>query len=225
MVTLAENNGTTTTFDPTTFTFFFPTQACTGTTSCRVGQVGLTPGATITGPVNGQFDPSRVIRTSVGVITASAFGGTAVAPGLWMAIYGSNLASVASQTRSGGDFKGNLAPSALGGTTVTIGGQPAFIDYLSPGQVNAQVPSKVAPGSQPVVVTTTVGGSSLPQQITVNVTEPGLLSPAAFNLNTEQNVVAVFPTTDPNALTFVLPPNVIAGVATARTRPGDTIIY
>ena len=74
-------------------------------------------------------------------------------------------------------------------------------------------------------ITTTVGGSSLPQQITVNVTEPGLLSPAAFNLNTEQNVVAVFPTTDPNALTFVLPPNVIAGVATARTRPGDTIIY
>ena len=68
-----------------------------------------------------------------------------------MAIYGSNLASVASQTRSGGDFKGNLAPSALGGTTVTIGGQPAFIDYLSPGQVNAQVPSNVAPGSQPVV--------------------------------------------------------------------------
>jgi uncharacterized protein (TIGR03437 family) len=188
--------------------------------------VGLTPGATITGPVNGQFDPTPVIRTSLGVISASAFGGfTALAPGSWMEIYGTNLATVASQTWAGTDFKGNLAPSALGGTTVTIGGQPAFIDFVSPGQVNAQVPSNVATGSQPVVVTTTAGGSSVAHAITVNVTEPGLLSPAVFNLNTGQNVVALFPSSDPNALTFVLPPGLIPGVATARARPGDTITF
>jgi len=35
---------------------------------------------------------------------------------------------------------------------VTIGGQAAFIAYISPTQVNAQVPSNVGTGPQPVVV-------------------------------------------------------------------------
>src|SRR6266849_6460196 len=50
--------------------------------------------------------------------------------------------------------------STLDGTKVTIGGQPAFIDYISPGQVNVQVPSNVGTGSQPVIVTTAAGASS-----------------------------------------------------------------
>ena len=48
----------------------------------------------------------------------------------------------------------------LGGTTVTIGGKAAFVDFVSPGQVNVQMPSGVAAGPQPVVVTT-AGGSSV----------------------------------------------------------------
>jgi len=95
---------------------------------------------------------------------------------------------------------------------------------VSPGQAKAQVPSNVVPGSQPVVVTPTVRGSSLPHQITVNLTEPGMLSPAAFNLSTGQKVLAVFPSTDPNALTHVLPQNLILGVASARARPGDHLL-
>ncbi|HTP35197.1 MAG TPA: IPT/TIG domain-containing protein, partial [Candidatus Acidoferrales bacterium] len=115
---------------------------------------------------------------------------------------------------------GNAAPTALGATTVTIGGQSAFIDYVSPTQVNAQVPSNVAPGPQPVVVTTP-GGTSTAFTVTVNATEPGLLAPAVFNLSGGQYVVALFP----DNITFVLPPSVAAGVPTARARPGNTIIF
>jgi len=76
-----------------------------------------------------------VIRTSLGVISASAFGGfSALAPGSWMEIYGFNLANVVSQLWGSADFNGNLAPTALGGTTVTIGGLPAYIDFVSPGR-------------------------------------------------------------------------------------------
>jgi uncharacterized protein (TIGR03437 family) len=222
-VSLTESTGATVAFLSDNFTFYYSLPSCSGTTvsSCAIGQVGLTPGAVISGTVYGTFDATPVIRTPLGVISASAYGGfSALAPGTWMEIYGTNLANVISQTWASTDFKGNAAPTALGGTTVTIGGQPAFIDYVSPGQVNAQVPSNVTPGPQPVVVSTP-GGISAPYSITVNVTEPGLLAPAVFNLKAGQYVVALFP----DGVTFVLPPGSISGVTSARAKPGDTIIF
>ncbi len=223
-VLLTENTGATVAFLSNNFTFFYDsTASCSGATvpSCGIGQVGLKPGASISGTVHGTFDATPVIRKSQGVISASAYGGfSTLAPGTWMEIYGTNLANVTSQTWGSADFKGNAAPTALGGTTVTIGGQPAFIDYVSPTQVNAQVPSNIFPGSQPVVVTTP-GGSSSAYTIAVNVTEPGLLAPAVFNLKAGQYIAALFP----DGVTFVLPPGSISGVTSARAKPGDTILF
>jgi uncharacterized protein (TIGR03437 family) len=220
-VSLTESTGATVTFLSNNFTFYYDLSAtCSGAavSSCSIGQVGLTPGAVISGPVHGSFDATPVIRA---VISASAYGGfSALAPATWMEIYGTNLANILSQIWASSDFKGNAAPTSLGATTVTIAGQPAFVDYVSPSQVNAQVPSNVAPGPQPVVVTTP-GGTSTAFTITVNATEPGLLAPAVFNLSGGQYVVALFP----GNVTFVLPPNVAAGVPTARARPGDTVIF
>jgi uncharacterized protein (TIGR03437 family) len=136
-----------------------------------------------------------------------------------MEIYGTNFANVLSQTWATTDFNGNAAPTALGGTTVTIGGQPAFIDFISPGQVNAQVPSNIATGPQPVVVSM-AGGTSAPYTTTVNVTEPGLLAPAVFDVAAGQYVVALFP----DGVTYVLPPGVTNAVPTQRAMPGSTIV-
>ncbi|MBS1858960.1 MAG: IPT/TIG domain-containing protein, partial [Acidobacteria bacterium] len=166
---------------------------------------------------SGTFDATPLIQS---VISASNYGGfPALAPGTWMEIYGQNLANVIGQTWSGADFKGNAAPIGLAGTSVTIGGQPAYIYYVSQGQINAQVPSNIAPGPQPVVVTTP-GGTSSASTVTVNVTEPGLLSPAVFKLSAGQYVTALFP----DGVTFVLPPGSINGVTSTRARPGDTIV-
>ncbi len=66
-----------------------------------------------------------------GAVSASAFGGfSSIAPGTWIEIYGSNLAP---DTRgwAASDFTGANAPTSLDGTKVTIGGQPAFIDYVN----------------------------------------------------------------------------------------------
>jgi uncharacterized protein (TIGR03437 family) len=220
VVSLTENTGAKVTFLSNNFNFHYSSATCTGIAAsvCAVGQVGLTPNATITGPVFGSFDATPVIQS---VISASGFGGfSALAPGTWMEIYGTNLANVLSQTWGSADFKGNATPTALAATTVTIGGLPAFIDFVSPGQVNAQVPSNIASGPQPVVVNTP-GGTSAAYTLTVNVTEPGLLAPGVFNLKAGQYIGAQFP----DGVTFVLPPGSVSGVTSARAKPGDTIIF
>ncbi len=76
-----------------------------------------------------------------------------VTPGEWMSIYGTNLAS--GTTTWTGNF-----PTSLGGTSVTIGGNAAYLSFVSPGQINLQVPNVTATGAVPVVVTTALGSAT-----------------------------------------------------------------
>ena len=86
------------------------------------------------------------IPAAAAVVSASAFGAfPSVAPGTWMEVYGTNLSSN-SRSWSGTDFSGSTAPTSLDGTKVTIGGQDAFVYFISSGQVNALVPGNVADG-------------------------------------------------------------------------------
>jgi uncharacterized protein (TIGR03437 family) len=162
--------------------------------------------------------PAPVI-TSSGVVGAGAFGAfKSIAPGSWIEIYGSNLATD-SRGWTSADFSGLNAPTALDGTKVAIGGQAAFVDYISAGQVNAQVPANVASGTQPLTVTT-AGGTSAAYTVTVNATQPGLDAPAVFNIGGTQYVAALF--TD--GKTYVLPPGAVAGIVSRQAKPGETIL-
>jgi virginiamycin B lyase len=157
--------------------------------------------------------------SSGGVVSASAFGAfPKIAPGTWIEIYGSNLA-YDSRSWASADFNGENAPTSLDAVSVTVGGQAAFIDYISPGQINALVPSNAPTGSQQVVVTTALG-TSAPYQVTVNATEPGLLAPSSFDIGGTQYAVALF--TD--GVTYVLPTGAIPGIASRPANPGDTIV-
>ena len=152
-----------------------------------------------------------------GVLSASAFGSsTSIAPGSLIEIYGSNLAT-ATRGWSGPDFNGVNAPTLLDGTSVTIGGNPAYVAYISPGQVNVQVPSNVGTGSQPLIVSTSAGPSNT-YMVTVNTTAPGLLAPSSFNIGGKQYIAAFF-----QDGSFALPPGAIAGVNSRRAQPGDTL--
>ena len=160
------------------------------------------------------------IRTTQGVLTATAFGGSAtVAPGTWVEIYGSNLAGSNSRSWAGTDFNGSNAPTSLDGTSVTIGGAKAYVGYISSGQVNAQIPAGVAPGAQTLTVTTP-NGTSAAYPVTVAALNPGFLAPAAnFLINGKQYVAALHADG-----TFVLPPGSIPGLATSQAKPGETIL-
>jgi uncharacterized protein (TIGR03437 family) len=135
-----------------------------------------------------------------------------------MEIYGNNL-SATTRGWAGSDFSGTKAPTTLDNVKVTIGGQLAFIDYVSPGQINAQVPSNTPTGAQQMTVSNNAGTSSN-YAITVNPLQPGLLAPAAFIVGGKQYVAAQFS----DGVTFVMPPNAIPGVPSRQAKPGETIV-
>jgi len=165
------------------------------------------------------LQPIGAAMTSVTTaISASAFGGFSyISPGSWIEIYGANLAS-GTRSWAGSDFNGVNAPISLDGTTVTIGGQNAFVDYISPTQVNAQAPSTVALGVQQLVVSSSAGAASY--TIYVTPAEPGFLAPASFVVGGTPYAVALFP----DNVTYVLPQGAIAGINSRPAKAGDTII-
>ena len=142
----------------------------------------LTPAATLT---------SQTPKIDLaGVTSVAAFGGfSSVAPGSWIEIHGTHLANHARSWTSA-DFQGSRAPTSLDGIGVTIGGQPAFISYISPEQINAEIPSGAHLGQQEVRVITAAGTSD-PQMITVNEVQPGLLAPASMIIGDKQYTQAV----------------------------------
>ncbi len=73
--------------------------------------------------------------------------------GEWVSIYGTNLAS--QTTLWNNDF-----PTTLGGTSVTIDGKAAYLLFVSPGQINLQVPDDTATGTVAVVVETANGSTT-----------------------------------------------------------------
>ena len=152
-----------------------------------------------------------------GVVSASAFGEfSSASPGSWIEIYGANLSS---DTRGWtlADFTGNTAPTTLDGVSVTIGGKSAFIDYISPGQINALISSDTPTGNQPLIVTNGKD-TSAPYSITINPTQAGFLAPPNFNINGIQYAVAIF--TDGS---YALPTGAVAGLNSRPAKPGDIV--
>jgi uncharacterized protein (TIGR03437 family) len=162
---------------------------------------------------------AKAVFAISGVTSATAFGGgPSTAPGSFVEIYGSNLAT---NTRNwgGSDFGGGDAPTSLDGTSVTIGGQKAFVSYISPNQVNALVPSNIPTGQQGVAVTNALGVTSA-FTITVNAVEPGLLATSNFRVKGTQYAVALNPDG-----TYALPVGAIDGLASHPAAAGETLVF
>ena len=143
-----------------------------------------------------------------GVINAAQFGAKAgVAPGTWIEIYGTNLSSTTREW-AGGDFNGTTAPTSLDGVSVTIAGKPAFIRFISPGQINAQVPDGIGTGVVQLVVTS---GSTSSDPINVTATDalPGLLAP--FNSGGKNYVAGLQGST------------IVGSPGFAGVKPGDVV--
>src|SRR5262249_1017735 len=100
-----------------------------------------------------------------GVISADAFGVYPTsAPGAWVEIYGLNLA-LTTRNWFDSDFNGTSAPTTLDGVSVTVDGQPAYLSYISPGQVNALIPSTVTAGAKSLVLKNAIGSNTYTIQL------------------------------------------------------------
>ena len=118
----------------------------------------------------------------------------------------------------GANFTNGVGPTSLGGVSVSIGGEPAYVAYVSSGQVNVLLPSNAMTGAAPMTVTS-ANGTSDPYYVLVNPTSPSLLAPTSFKIAGRQYVAAF--NTDGS---FALPANAIVGVALTPATVGETVV-
>lgn len=157
--------------------------------------------------------------TSGGVVVPTAFGGgTTAAPGGYLEIYGTVLAGT-SRGWTDADFTGSVAPITLETVQVTVGGQRAFINYISPGQVNVQIPETAPVGDAVPVVVFYNGLPSPPVNIAIKDYAGSVLAPSSFKVGDTQYVAAVHAAT----AKFVSGGN-IPDVEAAPAVPGETLI-
>jgi uncharacterized protein (TIGR03437 family) len=93
------------------------------------------------------------------VVDSASYEATLGSPGFIVTIFGTNLAAATATEQV------VPLPRQLGGTTVTWNGVAAALFYVSPTQINLQVPSatsQVSPGVG--IVVSTAAGSSVPYQ-------------------------------------------------------------
>jgi uncharacterized protein (TIGR03437 family) len=115
--------------------------------------------AVITAAASLQAPAATAPAIAAGGIGSAVSGAVGLAPGSWVAIYGTNLATMTKELANS-DLVDNTIPTSLAGVTVKINGKAAFVQYVSAGQVNVLAPDDTASGSVPVVVTNSVGTSN-----------------------------------------------------------------
>ncbi len=143
-----------------------------------------------------------------GVVNGASFQ-TPIVANSWATIAGSLLSSV-TDTWAKAIVNGKL-PSTLDGVSVTVGGQPGYVYYISSGQINFIAPN-VAPGPQEVIVKNAAGSSSA-FTVTSNTYGP------AFFLWPQNQAVATR-----QDFSLAAKAGTFAGVTTVAAKPGDVII-
>jgi uncharacterized protein (TIGR03437 family) len=142
-----------------------------------------------------------------GIVPASSSTPT-IQSGEWASIYGSNLASGTAY------WTGNF-PTALVGTSVTIDGKPAYLTFVSPGQIDLQVPTDATTGAVPVVVTTPYGSATA----TVMLAQ---FAPSFFLQPDGKHVAGIIP--GPNgSYSTIGPTGNSLGYPTVAAKAGDTV--
>src|ERR1019366_2719761 len=137
-----------------------------------------------------------------------------IQPGEWVSIYGSNLA--AASTTWAGNF-----PAALGGTSVTINGKPAYLWFVGPTQINLQAPNDTATGTVPVVVTTASGSAT--STVTLSPFGP------SFSLLHAKHITGIILRSDGSGAygggtyDIIGPTGNSLGYATVAAKAGDTV--
>jgi hypothetical protein len=104
---------------------------------------------------------------SDGVVSGASFQ-AGIVPGSWITIFGTNFSSITNNWANA-IVNGNL-PTSLDGVKVSVGGEPAYVYYISPTQIDVVAPN-LATGTVAVTVTNS-SGTSAPVNAVVQKAEP-----------------------------------------------------
>ncbi len=140
-----------------------------------------------------------------------------------ISIFGENFAPAGTARGvSSADLVDGKLPTALAGACVQVGGQFARMFFVSPGQINVQVPTLAGAGTMAVKVLTnctgTTGAESNSESVTLAAVAPEFFF---FQLNANgSNPIAAL-----NAVTFarIGAPGLIAGVEFTPAKPDDIL--
>ena len=94
------------------------------------------------------------ITSQNGVVNGASFQ-PGISAGSWAAIQGTNLSYTARGWQAGDFVNRTGLPTSLDGVFVTVDGNPAYVAYVSPNQINFIVPADSNIGAADVQVTTT----------------------------------------------------------------------
>ena len=122
------------------------------------------------------------------VVNGASFA-TGVAPGSWVSVQGQNLSST-TRTWTSADFATGT-PTSLDGVSVSFGGKPAYVYYISPSQINVQAPDMSA--GQVSVTVTNASGTSSPVTVTVSEYAPAFFQSSQYAIATHQDGSLVAP--------------------------------
>ena len=188
-----------------------------GTGGGGTGGGGTGGGGTGGGSTGGgaSLGPPRITR----VIGASSFGGlTAVAPGSWIEIYGENFAT-ASRQWAAADFVNDAAPTTLGNVKVVVGDRLAFLQLVSPTQINGIIPDDLNVGNDFTIYVDVNGTRSPVATIRIDSRAPAFLAPSSFRQGDRQYAVAQFPDG-----VYAGPADLIPGAAFRPAKAGDRLV-
>jgi uncharacterized protein (TIGR03437 family) len=148
-----------------------------------------------------------------GIVNAASFAaGQPVAPGSIVAIFGQQLAAQLAQA--------DTVPwsNSLGNVSVSFNGVTAPLQFVSPGQINAQVPWEAFPtgAASASVVVTNNGSASAPESVVVNPIVPGI-----FQFSGHAIAVNVTDPTSARYGTLAAPSGSIAGLTTFPAQAND----
>lgn len=147
----------------------------------------------------------------IGGVANSAGGQLGVSAGTYISIYGSNFAPANWPGAIWSDYVvGGQLPTTLGGVSVSMGGTPAYIEYVSPGQINILAPNLSA--GRTSIAVTTPAGTSQPYSIASAAVQPAFFTWGSYVVATDPNYHAVVKN------------GTISGPPTTPAQPGETII-
>ena len=171
------------------------------------GATGSPASVTVTLTVSG----TQAAPTVSAIGSAASFQ-TGAASATWLALIGSNL-SASTYTWQASDFVNGALPTSLEGVSVTINGIPAYIDYISPTQINLLAPDDATTG--PVQVQVTTAGQSS-NAFTVTKAQ---FFPAFFTVASGAYIAALH-----SDYSLVASANLLPGVSSRPAQPGETIL-
>jgi len=159
----------------------------------------------------GSIQANPTLTSTTITNAAQAAGG--IAGNTFISIKGANLAGTKRAWQTA-DFANSSLPSTLDGVTVTIGGKPAYISFISPAQINVITPVDLANSGNVDVVVSNNG-------LTSNTASVGAqaLAPAFFLINSDKYVAA----THSDNKSIIGPTTLIANTTTPAA-PGETIV-